>query len=185
MNFTFDINKTLAAVGYICSRNNGKADILKLVKMLYVADRTALIDWKRTITGDRFVSMDNGPVVSVVYNLIKGDALPQFQKLWAEYVDARKGNTIVLKKVPDIGYLSDREIKLLCAVFEKINPMSSVQLIDWLHKLPEWENPKGSSTKIDPRKILKFSTTLTDEQISGVEDEIKNVNYVRALLQFG
>jgi uncharacterized phage-associated protein len=185
MNFTFDINKSLAAVGYICSRNKGKADILKLLKILYVADRTALIDWKRTITGDRFVSMDNGPVVSVVYDLIKGNARPQLQQVWSEYIDERNGNTIALKKVPDIGYLSDREIKLLGAVFEKISPMSSSQLIDWLHKLPEWENPNGSSKKIDPRKILKFSTTLTDQQISGFEDEITNVNYVRALLQVG
>lgn len=185
MNFTFNINKTLAAVGYICSRNNGKADILKLVKMLYVADRTALIDWKRTITGDRFVSMNNGPVVSMVYDLIRGKARPQLQQVWAEYVGERKENTIALKKVPDTGYLSDREIKLLCAVFEKISPMSANQLINWLHKLPEWENPKGSAKKIDPRKILKFSTTLTDQQISGFEEEIANVNYVRALLRVG
>ena len=39
--------------------------------MLYVADREALLTWNRPITGDKFVSMDNGPVVSLIYDLIK------------------------------------------------------------------------------------------------------------------
>jgi uncharacterized phage-associated protein len=182
MRFTFDIHRTLAAVGYLCSRNGGKADVLKLVKMLYVADRTALTGWHRTITGDAFVAMDNGPVLSAVYDLIKGKGSAELQQIWGEYVGERVGNNVTLKKMPDESYLSDREIELLKGVFDKIMPMSARDLIRWLHKLPEWEHPKGSSKRIDPRKILKFSTNLTEAQIEAIDEEIAGVNFARRLL---
>ena len=43
MTFEFVIHKTLAAVGHLCARNKGPAGVLRLIKMLYVADREALI----------------------------------------------------------------------------------------------------------------------------------------------
>ena len=45
---------------------------LKLMKMLYMADRRSLEQIETTITGDRYVSMEFGPVLSNVYNLIEG-----------------------------------------------------------------------------------------------------------------
>ncbi len=43
------------------------------LKMLYLADKRALILWGKTITGDRFVSMQKGSVLSLIYNLFKGE----------------------------------------------------------------------------------------------------------------
>ena len=181
MNFDFDIHKSLAAVGYLCGKNGGKSTILKLVKMVYIADRTALVEWQRPITGDSFVSMKNGPVVSTVYNLIKGEAQIRWQKTWDEFVSARDGNTVALKKTPDASYLSQREMDALDRSFAKVMPMSTSALINWLHKLPEWENPGTSSKRIDPRKILK-SSLLPDKAIEKVEDEIETLNFARKTL---
>jgi uncharacterized phage-associated protein len=43
---------------------------IKLIKLLYLADREALLRWGRPITTDRHVSMPKGPVVSQIYDLI-------------------------------------------------------------------------------------------------------------------
>ena len=48
---------------------------LKLIKMLYFLDREALLRWGRPVTTDRYVSMDNGPVVSRIYDLIRRNRL--------------------------------------------------------------------------------------------------------------
>lgn len=39
-------------------------------KVFFFADREHLIDWGRTISGDRYVAMQHGPVPSTIYNLL-------------------------------------------------------------------------------------------------------------------
>ena len=49
---------------------------MKLIKLLYLADREALLRWGRPITFDAYVSMDRGPVLSSVLDLINGGTAP-------------------------------------------------------------------------------------------------------------
>jgi len=49
---------------------------LKLIKLLYIIDREALLRWGRPLTGDRYVSMDHGPVLSQTLNLITEEPRP-------------------------------------------------------------------------------------------------------------
>ena len=177
MRFRFDIDKTLAAAGYLLSLGNGRLSILKLVKMLYYADRMALECWHRTITGDDFYSLREGPIVSTAYDLMKGSGPKDLQERWFTFIQPRHGNTIALKHMPDTGFLSDAEKETLAASFRKIAPMSNVSA--WMHKFfPEWEDPKGSSKRIEPKTVLRLLTPLTDEQISAIEEEVAQANYV-------
>ena len=178
MRFRFDMDKTLAAAGYLLSLGNGRLSILKLVKMLYYADRMALECWHRTITGDAFYSLPEGPIVSTAYNLMKGEGPKNLQEKWFCFIQPRQGNTIALKQMPDTGFLSEAEKETLGASFRKIAPMSNVSA--WMHKFfPEWEDPKGSCTRIDPKTILKLLTPLTDEAISDIEEEVAQANYMQ------
>ena len=56
MLLIFDIEKTIAAVAYLVQREGGELDVFLAIKALYVADKDALIQWGKTITGDSFVS---------------------------------------------------------------------------------------------------------------------------------
>jgi hypothetical protein len=177
MKFRFDMDKTLAAAGYLLSLGRGRCSILKLVKMLYYADRMALERWHRTITGDAFYSLPEGPIVSTAYNLMKGEGPKNLQERWFSFIQPRQGNTIVLKQMPETGFLSDAEKETLAASFRKISPMSNVST--WMHKFfPEWEDPQGSSKRIDPKIILKLLTPLTDAQISAVEEEVAQATFM-------
>jgi hypothetical protein len=55
---------------------------LKLIKLLYIVDREALLRWGRPVTTDRHVSMPKGPVVSQIYDLIVGGNPPGTQTYW-------------------------------------------------------------------------------------------------------
>ncbi len=57
---------------------------MKLIKLLYLADREALARWGRPITTDSYVSMKHGPVLSEVLNLIT-DPLSD-QTFWARHI---------------------------------------------------------------------------------------------------
>ncbi len=74
MNFRFDLHKTLQASGVLLSLDANRMAYVRLLKLLYIADREWLAEAGRTITGDEAVAMKNGPVLSQVYDLIKGVA---------------------------------------------------------------------------------------------------------------
>ena len=46
---------------------------LRLLKLLYIADREWLAETGESITGDRVYAMKQGPVLSTLYDLIKGN----------------------------------------------------------------------------------------------------------------
>lgn len=183
MDFVFDIRKAIAATGCICKLNGGKLNVLHLIKMLYSADRSALLTWHRTITGDRFYSMKNGPVLSRTYDLMCGKILGSDKKLWNSVFNPRDGNTISLKKDPDLGPLSRREIQMLEKAFNQFKDVPVGKLVDFLHKvLPEWKDPGNSSSPIEPQDIL-FSAGLSEEEIFEIEEDLKMFHSAKVALQ--
>jgi Protein of unknown function (DUF4065) len=59
---------------------------LGLLKLLYMADRIALERMEQPITGDCYVSMQFGPVLSGVYDLIKGNNVGQALPVWSQFI---------------------------------------------------------------------------------------------------
>jgi uncharacterized phage-associated protein len=57
--------------------------------MLYIADRISLDRMDQPITGDCAYSMKFGPVLSGVYDLIKGQNVNDALPLWQEYIFSR------------------------------------------------------------------------------------------------
>jgi hypothetical protein len=71
MLLDFNIDKSISATGYLIEQAGGCEDMFMLLKKVYFADRSALIGWGQSITGDRLASLEKGPVVSGIYNLLK------------------------------------------------------------------------------------------------------------------
>ena len=66
MTFRFDFDKTLQAAGVLLSLDGDRMEQIRLLELLYIADRELLAETGRTITGDRAVAMRHGPVLSQV-----------------------------------------------------------------------------------------------------------------------
>ena len=127
---------------------------IKLIKLMYLADREALLRWGVPITRDRYVSMDNGPVLSRVLNLITED---RPKPVWSQFISAPLGEyeVMLLREAPTDS-LSRAEEKLLDETFQKYGHRNRWDLIDnVMHKLPEWQNPNKSTIPIQLREILK------------------------------
>jgi len=109
MLLNFDIEKTIAAVAYLVQREGGELDVFLAIKALYVADKDALIQWGKTITGDSFVSMDKGPVLSTTYNLFKGEGPESEQAVWNANISGRVNHKVhLLHDVPSTPSQSER-----------------------------------------------------------------------------
>ena len=159
MRFTFDARKTAQAACWLINRAGGSMNYMVLIKLLYLADRQSLIETGVPITGDRMVSMPNGPVLSRVLDHISmGEPIAPVEPIvWYEYVSEPTKYEVTAKKAPETDELSRYELGVLEGVLARFGEMSIWALRDWTHTLPEWDDPNGSSKAIEPDTILRLS----------------------------
>lgn len=182
MLLDFDINKAIAATAYIIEREGGSADMLPLIKKLYLADRSALIAWGKSITGDKLASLEKGPIVSRIYNLLKEKGDEDYQILWNDVIERRSNYRIALRKTPSLGVLSEREKETLDHSNRTINSIRG-SIPEWLHdNCPEWTDPGRSSIPIDPSTILRLAKKSEKEiqRLEEANDELRLLNHLLA-----
>src|ERR1700712_384885 len=83
----FNEAKATQAAARLLRNRGGRMSYMKLIKLLYLADREALARWGRPITTDSYVSMKHGPVLSGVLNLITdGEDPAAGQTFWSRHI---------------------------------------------------------------------------------------------------
>jgi uncharacterized phage-associated protein len=180
----FNETKVTQAAAFLLKLRGGRMKYIKLLKLLYLADRKSLLERGRPITSDRYVSMDDGPVLSITYNLIQGD-YRNTQHVWSQTIIPAEDYDVQLRE-PDadveVGQLSEAEIEVLRSVFEEFGHWNRWKLIDQImHKLPEWHDPNGSMIPIEIRDILQTSSLSLSQQMA-IEEELENLTVVQNLL---
>src|SRR5260370_12146701 len=76
VNLPFNERKATEAAAHLLKLRGGRMSYMKLIKLLYLADREALLRFGCPITTVRYVSIDRGPVLSRVLNLISEEREP-------------------------------------------------------------------------------------------------------------
>jgi uncharacterized phage-associated protein len=176
----FDIRKTTEAASVLVDLEGGKINYMKLLKLLYLADRKAYQNWARPITYDHYVSMDNGQVLSTTYRLIKQE-LGFSDTFWSEvFTQCNHYELSYIQGRPQIDKLSDNEIELLKEIYSEFGDMDQFELADYTHELPEYEDPKGSSIPTDLRKLLRV-LEYSDEEVTQIEQELEEEERIKML----
>ncbi len=182
MLLNFNIDKAIASSAYLISKAGGSEDLFPLVKKLYFADRTALIRWGQSITGDKLASLEKGPIVSRIYDLLKGQGGESDLIKWENVIERGDSYAVTLRKNPDFGVLSKREIQVLEEARNTIDGIRG-SIADWLHKnCPEWKDPGRSSIPIDPSTILRLADKSEEEirELEEANEEIRLLNFLFA-----
>ncbi|MGO4882835.1 MAG: Panacea domain-containing protein [Bryobacteraceae bacterium] len=170
---------TQAAARFLALRG-GAMSYVKLVKLLYLADREALIRWGRPITTDRYTSLDNGPVVSRIYDLMRDEHADNSFRIWRKFISAPVDYEVRLLGDPGNGELSPPERQLIDEVFAQHGHQSRRSVVDYTRSLPEWTNPNGGALPIEYRDILK--ATHKTEDISAIEEALESAALVERIL---
>ncbi|MGC1184959.1 MAG: Panacea domain-containing protein [Candidatus Dormiibacterota bacterium] len=182
MKFEFKERKAAEAAARLLQLSGGRMSYMKLDKLLYLADRRSLVETGFVITGDQMCSMEHGPVLSYVLNLLKGDAPPGPD--WRKLISPNSGFDVMLVQDPpdEAVALSDYETEVLAAVWTEFGHMDQFQLRDYLHAtMPEWENPGKSSKPIDAEAILRLEG-WSDSDIAAWSEEVDAVSSMSRLL---
>lgn len=153
----YDVAKAAQAVAYFALLDGGKINVLKLAKLLYLAEREFIHRYDEPMFFDQLVSMPDGPVTSVTYNFINGEI---DDPAWPKFVAPRKGYDVCVQSGIDLGdldELSPAEIEVLDSLWDRFGHFNRYALRDWTHvktNVPEWEDPGGSSYIIPYKKIF-------------------------------
>ena len=144
--FPYNADLAGAIVAKFVTLAGGSIDKIKLVNLMYLLDRTAIIEEGYAIVGGRYFSLPYGPVISE----------------FLDDVDHGRWDHIYLKghDVTLVG--SERHAELLSEwveelaerIYAQFGEMPSFDLVDILHReCKEWVDPAGSSKLIPIRSI--------------------------------
>jgi uncharacterized phage-associated protein len=147
LNLSFVESKATEAAAFLLSRSGQAMNYMKLIKLLYLADREALIRWGWPISTDRYVSMKHGPVLSNVLDLINFGSLSEKTGSWSSLISNPSGYDVSLEREiseEDFEELSVAERKLLEEIWGKYGGLDEWELVDLLHDVGEWQDPHGT-----------------------------------------
>lgn len=154
MNKFLDAEKALEAIVYVSHRTQ---NLFNIVKTLYFADKLHLQNYGRLITGDRYIAMEDGPVPSGAYDLIKlvrGDDGYSYER---KIVDAHPEKAISAKKQgneteviplrePRVEYLSESDIECLEEAIKLYAHMDGRKLWKIVHKEQSYNKTERNKT---------------------------------------
>ncbi len=181
MRLLFNEAKATQAAARLLTLRGGIMSFVKLIKLLYLADREALIRWGYPITTDCYVSLDIGPVVSQIYDLIRGDPPLNSVWIWRKFISAPENYEVRLLGDPGTSELSCREQQLIDEIFSQYGCQSRWTVVDYTRSLPEWTHPDGGALPIEYRDILK-AARKTEAEIAAVEEALESTALVERVL---
>jgi uncharacterized phage-associated protein len=153
-----NIEKLVQATGYLLKKyDNRRLNYTKLIKELYLADREAINEINASITGDSYVSMKHGPVLSNLYNLIRGKSIDKEAQAYWDCRFSTDGTDLLANfdQYP-IGKMSRGEMAILDNIDGQFHQKGYGEMIDYVHaKCPEWKSPGNTSIPIDFEDILR------------------------------
>jgi hypothetical protein len=153
--FQYDAEKAAQAVALLM-RQPGKdcCAYMKILKLLYVAERESFLETGAPFTGDKMVSMVHGPALSETCGLLQDPAGDPF---WVRFFKSSGDHELSLMSDPGADLLCPYECDKLREVAARYADKDRWETRDDTHDLPEWEDPHGSS------KIILLKTILNSE----------------------
>lgn len=157
VNKFLDAQKALEAIVFVSHKTN---DLFHIVKILFYADKFHLEEYGRQISGDIYCAMEDGPVPSGAYDLIKiarGDKYHFDQRLInvhpEESIKVINETNITPLRGPNFDYLSESDIDCLNKAITNFAPMDGRRLWALVHDEPSY-------TKVERNKFMHLQDII-------------------------
>ncbi|HEY1245759.1 MAG TPA: Panacea domain-containing protein [Hyphomicrobiaceae bacterium] len=155
--FKVNWGKCLEGIHLLAQRQPG-ITMFYVAKVFYFADKAHLLDWGRPISGDRYVAMENGPVPSAIYDLVKesgylaDDLLDEF----GARIEKRGRHLFARQPFVDRA-LSKTDVEYLESALRQYGHMSFGALSDLTHRERAWREAWGKpgfANEMDPFLLI-------------------------------
>ncbi|VAW33796.1 hypothetical protein MNBD_CHLOROFLEXI01-1407 [hydrothermal vent metagenome] len=166
--FEFDSQKAIEVILYIANRRNAPT-IRDILKLIYLADKTSLENYGRFVTGDRYVAMEQGPVASNTYDILKEARDSNAFGFLVEY----RYHLRPLRDA-DTDELSESDIICLDQIMQAFGHFPSWKLLEEAHDdtwKEIWGAAKARGVPIPVKEIIQLF-----EGSSELLDYLENIN---------
>lgn len=171
MKIHFDEKRATQAAAILLKEAGGRMNYMKLLKLLYLADRTSLVEKGRTIAGASFYIMKHGPLAGDVLNCIKkrsghGD-------FWACHIH-KEGYDVAYVTDPGDGELSDYDVEVLTELQLQHTKRDAWDMVRFVRALPEWHPLEGREA-LSLEEILR-KAGVNEEDVKTFAEQMKHLS---------
>lgn len=160
-NNQYDELKSAQVAGYFLQKAGGRMHHIKLIKLMYLAERESFRLFGRPITYDDLYNLPNGQVLSNTLNLLKNKKIGE---IFHQFITPVRFHQVSLKKETSLSELCQSEEEILAAVYDQFGSKDRWELVEYSHTLPEWRDPAGSRIPIDYNDLMK-ALDFSEEEI--------------------
>jgi uncharacterized phage-associated protein len=195
LHFDFDYRKATQALNYFARQEGDQINKMKVLKLLYFADRYHIRKYGRLVTNDNYLAMQHGPVPSTSKDIAEdNDYLNDEIRAYSVQFIEPVGNLSLrsIKKI-DKSVLSDSDMEALCFAWDNFGHYDQFELRDLTHNYPEWLKWKdylddASCLPMDLLEFVKDPTTdankcfdLSNKDKSIRRDQLIELAHVESL----
>jgi len=166
-----NVDKAIQAAGVLLRHDGKQMTRLRLLKLLYIADRRSLKETGAPILGSSLVALKHGPLHSEVLDLINGEHV--CEPLWSAYF-LNEGRNIELQVEPPVGLLSRHEIETLHKVSDELVQLSDWDVADITHGFEEWlknyPDPQENTSRPIPFEDVIDAVGRSDDKEAILQD---------------
>lgn len=177
----FESRKAAQAAAFFALCADGKIEKLKLIKLLYLAERYAMDHLDHPMFYDEFYSLKDGPICSNALNGINGGI---DKDTWSLYI-ARNGNIVTpVRKMAraDFDELSNADITILESLWAKFAKFTSGQIRRHTHDhCQEYEEVTSGRLPISYAAVFRALRKPDPEGLAETVDEVRRTQSLLAI----
>lgn len=169
--FPFESEAARAAAIYFTKCEGGRINKMKLVKLMYIVERTALQEAETALFGGKYFSLPYGPIISEVVDALDDQKWSGLQKNGGHDVALMPG-----VEVPN-EFMSEWSREMLERVYREYGHMDQWQISEYTHAhFKEWKQPQGANKRVP----IALSDILPEPnaELESLADEL---TFLRAL----
>lgn len=151
----FSDAKAAEVAAYFAARAGQAIDKLKLIKLIYLADRLAMDELGRPILNDEHFSLKDGPICSLSLDGLNGQ---RESSVWKTHLTRNAHRISSVRTTADLEFdeVSARELRVLDSVWDFFGRMSTSEVRQWTHDhCPEYEEVMTGRRPIEYRRIFE------------------------------
>ncbi|MCA9260133.1 MAG: SocA family protein, partial [Planctomycetales bacterium] len=138
-----------------------RMNYMRLLKLLYIAERESLRDSGGAIIGGSVVAMKRGPVLDEVYALIKNQH--RMSAEWSKHFQTSRYH-LIMHSDPGMTSLSRFMTRKLNEVADRYLDDDEWDMVEHTHQFPEWiKNDPGESSQSIPLQDILSAVGKSDD----------------------
>jgi len=165
----FNYKKSVQSLSFLAYKSGGNLNKMKAIKLIWLADRLHLRKYGRSITGDEYYALPNGPVPSATRDVLESsnfieDTATQYAAGYIEEIDKYNYKAIA---EGNYNVFSQSDLDVLEKIFDVFNCYDHFALSEFSHEFPEWKKHESAlKMKLSSRfriETLDFFMNLNEK----------------------